>query len=222
MLSLIKKIQIIKKVKEKNLSYLNIKDLFNLYTQVHKTNKLDGIIIETGCALGGSSIIIAKAKAKRKKLHIYDVFEMIPPPSDNDGKDVKNRYNIIKSGKSKGIGGNIYYGYKENLLSEVKKNFFECGIEIDENIKFIKGLYQETLNISEPVSFAHIDCDWYESVKLCLCRIMPNLINGGKVIVDDYNDWSGCKKAVDEYFLNIENKHNYKLTLKRKLLIEKA
>ncbi len=50
------------------------------------------------------------------------------------------------------------------------------------------------------MAFAHIDCDWYESVKVCLERIEPKLVGGGILIIDDYYTWSGCKKAVDSYF----------------------
>jgi asparagine synthase (glutamine-hydrolysing) len=193
--------------------------LLNLYRQVKKTDKLDGILIEAGCALGGSSIVIAKAKSANKKFYIFDVFGMIPPPSVNDDQDVIDRYEIIKTGKSSGIDNDLYYGYRNDLLNEVKNNFTNCGIKIDQNINFIKGLYQDTLLIKEPVCFAHIDCDWYESVMICLKQIIPNLVVGGRVIIDDYNDWSGCKKAIDEFFSDPEIAQQYKLIMREKLLI---
>jgi asparagine synthase (glutamine-hydrolysing) len=62
------------------------------------------------------------------------------------------------------------------------------------------GLFEDTLYIAEPVALAHIDCDWYQSVMLCLERITPHLIPGGVLVIDDYRDWAGCKRAVDEYF----------------------
>jgi asparagine synthase (glutamine-hydrolysing) len=49
------------------------------------------------------------------------------------------------------------------------------------------------------VAFAHIDCDWYDSVKTSLERITPNLSSGGILVIDDYYAYSGCKKAVDEF-----------------------
>jgi asparagine synthase (glutamine-hydrolysing) len=216
--------RIIEVVKEKNLSYLSEEDLHNLYLQVKKTNKLKGIIIEAGCALGGSAIIIAKAKMFEKRFYIFDVFGMIPPPSVNDDQDVHDRYEKISNGLSQGINNEIYYGYRENLLDEVKNNFHSCGKSINDNIFFIKGLYQDTLRINEPVSFAHIDCDWYESVMICLNQIVPNLVVGGRIIIDDYNAWLGCKKAVDEFFTNtkIIGEGKYKLINGSKLLIIKV
>jgi asparagine synthase (glutamine-hydrolysing) len=50
------------------------------------------------------------------------------------------------------------------------------------------------------VSLARIDVDWYEPVMFSLKRIVPKLSVGGAIVVDDYNDWSGARKAVDEYF----------------------
>jgi asparagine synthase (glutamine-hydrolysing) len=34
----------------------------------------------------------------------------------------------------------------------------------------------------------------------CLTRIAPLLSVGGRLIIDDYDTWSGCRAAVDEYF----------------------
>jgi len=45
------------------------------------------------------------------------------------------------------------------------------------------------------------DVDWYDPVKTCLDRIWPHLIVGGVIILDDYQDWGGCRKATDEFLL---------------------
>ncbi len=34
----------------------------------------------------------------------------------------------------------------------------------------------------------------------CLVRIAPLVVPGGRIILDDYYKWSGCRTAVDEYF----------------------
>ena len=212
---------IILTVREKKLTYLSQEKLVAVYDAVKSTNHLDGILIEAGCALGGSGIVIAKAKADNKDLYIYDIFGQIPPPSEKDGEDVHARYATIAGGKSTGIGGELYYGYRENLLDQVKENFKQCGIELSDKIHFVKGLYQDTLKISSPVSFAHIDCDWYESVMICLEQIIPNLMVGGLVIIDDYVAWSGCRRAVDEYLSRIENNGKFKISIDRKLLLQR-
>lgn len=199
------RLNIINIVKWKHLTYLENKALMDLMEAAAAANELDGCMIETGCALGGSGICIAFEKENDKPLFIYDVFGMIPAPGDKDGEDVLERYDEIKQGKSQGIGGDLYYGYQENLMEKVKNNFCStlCLKNLEEaNIKLIKGLFQDTLTAQQPVAFAHIDCDWYDSVMVCLERIVPSLVRGGILVIDDYDCWSGCRKAVDEYFKN--------------------
>lgn len=196
-------LNVIQGVIDQKLTYLEKSALLDLVSVVieNESNQLDGIIIETGCALGGSAIVLASAKHKGRKLAVYDVFGMIPPPSARDEQDIHERYQVITSGKSEGLGDQLYYGYEEDLYGKVSQSFSDFGLEVSKNnIDLIKGLYEDTLAINSPVALAHIDCDWYDSVFVCLSRIEPYLIKGGTLIIDDYAAWSGCRKAVDEYF----------------------
>ena len=59
------------------------------------------------------------------------------------------------------------------------------------------------MTIDAPVAFAHIDVDWYEPVKVSLERIFPYLSAGGCIVLDDYHDWGGCKKATDEFLATV-------------------
>jgi asparagine synthase (glutamine-hydrolysing) len=63
----------------------------------------------------------------------------------------------------------------------------------------VKGLFQDTMHFAEPVALAHVDGDWYESVMTCLTRLDPVLVPGGVMVIDDYDAWSGCRAAVDEF-----------------------
>jgi O-methyltransferase len=67
-------------------------------------------------------------------------------------------------------------------------------------VELVRGLFEDTLDLDEPVAFAHLDGDWYESTMTCLERIAPLLAPGGRIVLDDYYHWSGCRTAVDEYF----------------------
>ncbi len=198
--------RIIDEIIKHKLTYLERDALLNIRDNLIKTSSIEGDIIEAGCALGGSSICIGYYKEKTKIFNVYDVFGQIPPPSARDESDVHDRYKVILSKKSKGIDGELYYGYRKNLLEEVKTNFKNLDVST-KTINFIKGLYEDTLKINKPVSYAHIDCDWYDSVMTCLTQIIPNLSPGGIITLDDYYSWSGCRKATDDYFKNI--KHNY-------------
>jgi asparagine synthase (glutamine-hydrolysing) len=195
--------QLILSIKNSGLTYLSerkLKSLFSTCRQI-QNSQLPGIFIEAGCALGGSTILISKVKSSGRPLFVYDVFGMIPAPTGKDTEDVHERYKIIAEGKSLGIDGERYYGYLENLFERVQQNLVDFGIDPHtDSVRLIKGLLQQTLHVESPVAFAHIDVDWYEPVMTCLERIIPNLILGGSVVLDDYHDWGGCRKAVDEYF----------------------
>jgi hypothetical protein len=209
--SLIKKVwsdhktqeHIVDRVIQEKLTYLEREALLELVELVisNDRNKIEGMIIETGCALGGSAIAMAASKKKSRNLAVYDVFGMIPPPSEKDDQDVHERYQTITSGSSQGIGNDKYYGYETDLYNKVTQAFLQFGMTPEqENIRLIQGLFEDTLKISTPVSLAHIDCDWYESVMTCLQRIEPQLVSKGTLVIDDYYAWSGCRKAVDDYF----------------------
>ncbi|MCB0211823.1 MAG: class I SAM-dependent methyltransferase [Anaerolineae bacterium] len=211
----------IKKVKNENLTYLTTDALIDLgeVTLQIEASGLEGIIVEAGCALGGSAVILAKSKHSGRNFSVYDVFDMIPPPSENDGVDVQQRYQTIKLGDAKGIGQDLYYGYETDLYNKVVDTFddFELNV-VKHNVHLVKGLYQDTLWIDKPVALAHIDCDWYESVLLCLSRIEPYLVKGGTMVIDDYYHWSGCRDAVDNYF---KDKNGYEFIKKSRLHIVK-
>jgi asparagine synthase (glutamine-hydrolysing) len=204
--------EMISTVQRENLTYLSESKLLRLaiLCSSFEKHQTPGILIEAGCALGGSSLVMASAKQPTRPMFIYDVFDMIPPPSDLDGEDVKNRYEVIRSGQSAGIGGDVYYGYQQDLYDKVLENFNIFGYPTgDNNIHPVKGLVQDTLHVKGPVCLAHIDVDWYEPVLTCLERIFPRLVQGGAIVLDDYFAWSGCRKAVDEYFS--DNKGSFKM-----------
>lgn len=167
-----------------------------------------GRFVEAGCALGGSSILIARTKSTERRFDVFDVFGMIPAPTADDPEDVQARYVQIVEGASAGIGGDRYYGYEDDLLDKVVSNLARFGVDLEASrVSLIKGLVQHTMHIDGPVAFAHIDVDWYEPVKTCLARLTPHLVRGGSLILDDYHDWGGCRKATDEFLAGTTDRY---------------
>ena len=193
---------VVQQVREQKLTYLPIGALNDLYEAAVAADREGraGVILEAGCALGGSAIVLAQAKDPARVMKIYDVFGMIPPPTELDGEDVHQRYEKIKSGQATGLGGEAYYGYETSLMDKVVDTFATFELPVEKNsVTLVKGLFQDTITGDEPVALAHIDGDWYESVRTCLERIGPRLPSGGVMVIDDYFHWSGCRTAVDEF-----------------------
>lgn len=183
-------------VRRKRLTYLDSKALTDLYRAARHL-AVPGVVIEAGTALGGSAAMLAAAIGGSRELHLYDTFGMIPAPSSTDGQDVHDRYAEIRLGKSAGIGEDIYYGYRNDLRDHVERTVLWASRNID--VTLHQGLYEKSFWPSGSVALVHLDCDWYESVKVCLERVWPFLSPGGRVIIDDYYAWSGARKAVDEF-----------------------
>jgi hypothetical protein len=200
--------QLLAELRCKNLTYVGPAKLRNLAWSAITVREsgIEGVFVEAGVALGGSAILLAKLKPPGTPLLLYDVFATIPPPGDKDGPDAHARYSEIARGRARGLGEGRYYGYVEDLVDVVRGNLRQFGVgEATDQISLIEGLFEETLHPPGPVALAHIDCDWYESVKVCIARIYPLLSAGGIMVFDDYRSYSGCRTAVDEFLLAHRN-----------------
>src|SRR3954464_10772654 len=138
----------IAQVRKEHLTYLkpdNLRELAGAVLEVEKQG-LDGLLIEAGTARGGSAIVMAAAKAPERPLKVYDVFGMIPPPTEQDGADVHERYRTITEGRARGVGGEQYYGYRDDLQEEVAASFARHGVPVGEHaVELVKGLFEDTI-----------------------------------------------------------------------------
>ena len=195
--------KLITSVRKQHITFLSVASLRTLSAAMTEIEEqgIEGCVLEAGTARGGSAIVLAATKAIGRPMRVYDVFGTIPPPTERDGADVHERYATIKRGEAKGIGGDTYYGYRENLLDEVTQSFVDHGLDPSANsVELVPGLFEDTITVDGPVALAHLDGDWYESTMTCLTRIAPRLSRGGRLVIDDYDAWSGCRIAIDEYF----------------------
>lgn len=194
-----------KAVRRERLTYLSARKLRRLEKALAQVIDRDvpGDIIEFGVALGGSAILLAKHASPHRRFYGLDVFSMIPEPtSENDDAVSKERYRVIAAGKSAGIGGDLYYGYRSDLYDHVAAQLARHGTPVDaREVNLVRGLFAETLptlGISR-IAFAHIDCDWYDPVRFCLTAASEKLSRNGLIVIDDYHDYKGCRQAVDEF-----------------------
>lgn len=214
--------EVIRRVGEERLSFLGPEHLRNLASCIRQleSDGVPGLVIEAGTAQGGSAIVLATAKSLERPMKVYDVFDTIPAPGPKDGADVHERYAAIAAGGATGTGDDTYYGYRDDLYGEVRRSFERLGVPVEKHgVELVKGLFQDTIEIDGPVALAHLDGDWYDSTMVCLERIAPMLSPGGRLVIDDYYSWSGCHRAVNDYF---KGRREFHLLERAKLHVVRA
>lgn len=190
-----------KAVRAQNLTYLNWERLRVLERCAEQVDHLgvEGDFLECGVALGGSSVLLATLLRGDRQFHGYDVFGMIPPPTQKDPPEVHERYATISAGESRGLGGETYYGYREDLKAQVEATLASFGQPVGGRVELHEGLFEDTLHPQRPVALAHVDSDWFEPVDTCLRRIGPVLSPGGFIVLDDYYVYGGASDAADGF-----------------------
>lgn len=191
-------------IRADRITYLSRERLESLRREVERLNraKASGLIVEFGVALGGSGALMASAMGQSLRFCGYDVFGQIPPPGANDGESSHARYDVIRTGNSEGIEGDLYYGYRDDLLESVTRTFDSRGAKVDgQRVSLVKGLFEDTVRFNKDttIPLAHIDCDWYEPTLFCLNAVAPHVPKWGTIIVDDFSDWEGCRRATHEF-----------------------
>src|SRR4051812_8253752 len=117
--------------------------------------QVPGIMVEAGVAMGGSAIVIAKTKAAQRELRLYDVFEMLPPPAANDDAKSHEVYQKFLAGNVSAAVDRNYVSHATDLLAFTRENMKRTGVDPGAlNVTFVKGLYEDTLKVDEPIAFA--------------------------------------------------------------------
>ncbi|MDB5266923.1 MAG: hypothetical protein JWN89_738 [Parcubacteria group bacterium] len=152
---------------------------------------IKGSVVECGVWRGGMSAGLAELLGSGRSYHLFDSFEGLPPAQEVDGQAAK----AWQSDKNSPI-------YFDNCKAEM--TFAENAMRMSgaKNVRIIKGWFNETLpnfTSDEPIAILRLDGDWYESTRTCLENLYPRVAKGGAVIIDDYDTWEGCRKAVEEY-----------------------
>lgn len=196
--------------------------MYALYTAVNYLvdRGVEGDFVEAGVWRGGSSMLIAETLVRRglqtKKIYLYDTFEGMPPPGQEDVQIPSGRLDLtprrpasVEWERSRRGDHNAmcYAG-----LSEVKSNLFSTGYA-QENLVFVQGKVEETIpgRMPDSICLLRLDTDWYSSTRWELDHLFPKLARGGVLIIDDYGAWEGARKAVDEYI----NRNNIHILLNR-------
>ncbi len=154
-------------------------------------DNVPGDLIETGVWRGGACILM------RAVLYAHNVTDRLVWVADSfEGLPIANQLQYPKD------AGSDFHTYKQLAVSlgEVQENFRAYNL-LDEQVKFLKGWFKDTLPIAPigRLALMRLDGDMYESTMDALINLYPKLSCQGYVIIDDYHAVPACKAAVSDY-----------------------
>jgi hypothetical protein len=175
------------------LSEARLYSLFSLAKYVC-AQEVPGNFVECGVAAGGSSAllaaVIARYSRQPRRLFCFDTFEGMPPSSVLD-------ISHGKPAEATGWGAGTCAAPEESLRTACQK------LSVEELAEPIKGLFADTLPVNRErigiIAFLHMDGDWYSSTRDILDNLFDQVVTGGRIQIDDYGYWEGCKRAVKEF-----------------------
>ena len=153
--------------------------------------RVPGDLVEAGVWRGGCCIlmrgILAANTIKDRKVYAIDSFEGLPPPNPQEFP------------QDEGLNLHLYPELAVSL-EQVKENFARYGL-LDEQVVFVKGLFQYSLPSLDagPFALIRLDGDLYESTYVALEALYPKLSPGGFIILDDYRLLTSVQAAVLDY-----------------------
>ncbi len=162
---------------------------------------IPGAFVECGVWRGGSSMAAALTYSRLKRndvdLFLFDTYEGMSTPGDED----INRQSGESASDLLATAGQDSPVRAYASIEDVRRNLQGTGYPAD-RLHFVKGKVEATIpeNAPKEISLLRLDTDWYASTKHELDHLYPRLVKGGILIIDDYGDWDGARKAVDEYF----------------------
>jgi Macrocin-O-methyltransferase (TylF) len=153
-------------------------------------NEVPGDVIETGVWRGGACIymraILMAHNQTDRAVWVADSFAGLPVAD-------AERYPLD--------AGDTHHTFGELAISleDVRANFSRYGL-LDQNVKFLKGWFEDTLPSApiERLAVLRLDGDMYSSTIQALDALYHKVSPGGFVIIDDYI-LPACRKAVDEF-----------------------
>lgn len=165
---------------------------------------VEGDFVECGVWRGGNSILAAdvfRRAQQERRTWLFDTFAGMTEPTDDDVKYNGHgaRETFVK--KQRASHNDWCYASLEDVQESFRRR------DLSRHARFVKGDVLQTLadpqSLPDRISVLRLDTDWYESTRAELEVLYPRLVRGGVLIVDDYGDWQGARKAVDEYFQTV-------------------
>jgi O-methyltransferase len=165
---------------------LNLHFLHELVERLGRLG-IEGDIVECGVYRGGSAAILGwsmmRLEDTARKLWLFDSFAGMPPATDRDGE-----FSHSLEGK--------YVGSE----ASTRRLVHQAGVPRD-RFEIVVGPFEQTFPAlrGPKTALLHVDCDFYEPVRLTLEKFVPTMPSGGFVVLNDYGIYRGARAATDEF-----------------------
>jgi hypothetical protein len=165
------------------------------------SSEVGGPIVECGVWRGGSMMAIALTLLRLgadRDLYLFDTFAGMPRPSGADASIVQPDRPPLERWRRDQRESVNEWAYAP--LETVRDNVLQTGYPAA-RVHLVEGMVEQTIPEHAPDSIAllRLDTDWYASTRHELEHLYPRLVARGVLILDDYGQWAGHRKAVDEY-----------------------
>jgi len=188
-------------------------------------NHLEGVMMEVGVNSGGASLVTGACKPRWRELHLFDTFAGKPKEKKNINKDLARKTipaaspvktgtpqqskNAAAAGEGAVKGGFEMSDERRNKNQTIlpvnpylRSRFHDLDIDPDKyKVRFHHGLPPY---VGFDVVYVHLDGhnghDDSMTSLTTLARVVPLVVKGGVVVVDDYFTSRGCREAVNYYF----------------------
>ena len=135
-----------------------------------------------------------KKNGSNRAVWLFDSFEGLPEPSTED---------VLGATKH---ASKIRQGYLTCSEDDPRKIIQE--LDLRSNVSVIKGWFQDTVLMYKKqirqIAILRLDADTYLSTKYCLEQLYDLVNPNGFVIIDDYKNWVGCRRALYEFFCEMD------------------
>jgi len=184
------------------MCYQKLSKLYEIANTYLEREGIDGNFVECGVWNGGSAGIVAAAVKDNKNRHFW-LFDSW----SEEITTLLTKDDISFKGET--AQERLLFGSEEKAKELIFKK-----LKLNKNrIHFVKGWFHDTIpHVKKDVgniALLHLDCDWYESIRICLEELYDSITPCGFTFVNGYHYWMGCKKAVDQFI----EKRNLKLEL---------
>lgn len=165
---------------------------------------IPGAFAECGVWRGGSVLgmilTLQELEQTDRDIFLYDTFEGMTKPTEQDVSRF-HRPALALWEETSGKPWPELFGDDTFNEEAVRETVLATGYP-GHRLHFVRGPVEDTIPgiVPDGLALLRLDTDWYESTRHELEHLYPLLAEGGVLILDDYGEWEGQRRAVDEYF----------------------